>query len=89
MINYFRPLLLFLGTIFAISTLQWLLMIIYHHYCLDQTVYGIFKNMITMGNPICNSLNKIQSILLDHYLVYVAAGILSVSSYISNFINNI
>ena len=60
MIKVFKPIFIFLGTLFMVSSVQWLLMLIYHNYCLDTSVYGIITNMVSMGGPVCQSLNKIQ-----------------------------
>ena len=88
-IKYCKPLFIFTGTIISLSSIHWLLMLIYHYYCLDKTVFGIFTNMVYMGNPICASINKIQSLLVDQYLIYIGAGIIALSSWVSSTINNI
>ena len=86
-IKYCKPLFIFTGTLISLSSIHWLLVLIYHYYCLDRTVYGIITNMVYMGNPICASINKIQSILLDQYLLYISAGLITLTTWISNVIN--
>ena len=62
--NLFFPILQFVGICMLISSIQWFILMIYNYYCLDKTMFGFVTNIITLGSPICNALNKIQSTLL-------------------------
>lgn len=82
----FYPILQFVGICMLISSIQWGTLMIYNQYCLDKTMFGFFTNIITLGSPICNALNKIQSTLSDYYITYIGVGILGLTSWVRGFL---
>lgn len=83
---FFSPLLYFIGVCLLISSFQWSILMIYNYYCLDKSMLGFFTNIFTLGSPICNAMNRIQSTLSDYYITYIGIGILGLISWINGFL---
>ena len=71
----------FLGTIFTISTIQWLSIEFYTYFCHDNTLLGFVKNMFYMGSPVCVFVNNIQTALMNHYILIWAGAATSIIAF--------
>ena len=78
--------IIFVGTLFLISLVQWLIVLVYHTYCLDRTFYGFITNMVTIGGPLCQALNRIQLTLSENYIAYLGVGLVTLFSGINRML---
>ncbi len=77
-----KPVFLFVITVFSVSTLQWCCIQFMAHFCHELTLWGLVKNIFTLGSPICNFVNHIQIKLTDHYILIWVTAISVIISYI-------
>lgn len=82
----FFPLIKFMSFCLIMSSIQWIIIMIYNHYCLDSSIYGIVTNIFTLGSPICSSLNKIQTFISDSYITFFGGGILLFTGWVNNLL---
>ena len=68
--------LTFIGTIYGLSSLSWLLSQFYSWSCAPSTLSGFLLMPIQMGSPVCQFTNFIQYELGKHYIgMWIAAGV--------------
>ena len=87
MFRIIKAFLIFLVTVFSLSTFQWLCVQFLNYFCYDFTLFGIIKNMFTLGSPICNTLNHIQLQLMDNYVLVWVGSVTLFISFVTNLIN--
>jgi len=66
---FLKSFFIFVGTIFTISTVQWLCMIFLNKFCHFPTPWGLVTNLFTLGSPICVFINNVQTFLMNHYML--------------------
>lgn len=49
--------------------IHWLLIRIYVNYCSINSFYGLIYNMITLGSPLCQTINYIQYTMSQQYII--------------------
>jgi len=76
------PVLIFASTIFTISSIQWIAMKFIVNFCYDDSLWGLFTNMFTLGSPICLFVNNIQIMLTNHYIIVWTGAAAAVITYI-------
>jgi hypothetical protein len=64
-----RKLALSLALVLSISFASWLIVRFMAHYCYPPGWSGPFVALLSMGNPVCHTLNTIQLKLADVYLI--------------------
>ena len=71
-----RFLLVVSSTIF----LHWALINSYVYFCAPPSIFGIFKTFLSLGSPVCHTVNMIQYELAKHYItIWTGAGITAVA----------
>jgi hypothetical protein len=70
-----RPLGIFLITILALSTAQWISVQFLASYCSPWGWYGPIANLLSLGSPVCHFVNKFQVALADHYITIWASAL--------------
>ena len=67
--NFSTPIMYFLGTIFILSFIQWISIQFLATYCSEWSIFGPIKNIMNLGSPFCNFINKLQISIVDHYII--------------------
>ena len=73
---------IFISTIFAISSIQWLAMKFIVNFCYDDSLWGLIKNMFTLGSPVCIFVNNIQTTLMNQYIMIWAGAATALITFI-------
>lgn len=81
-----KTLMTFTITIFTLSILHWILIYIYVNYCIDLSLYGIIKNVVSLGSPVCNFINHIQLELNKQYTSFWLSSVITVTTFIVSFL---
>lgn len=68
MISFMRPILMFIGTILLVSTIQWLGIQFLSQYCAPYSWFGPIYNLLSLGSPLCHFINHVQVSLADYYI---------------------
>jgi hypothetical protein len=63
-----RPILVFIGTILLVSTIQWLGVQFLATYCGPYSWLGPIYNLLSLGSPLCHFVNHVQVALADYYV---------------------
>ena len=74
-VKMIRPLGVFLGTILALSTVQWACVQFLATYCSTWGWTGPIINLLSLGSPVCHFVNKFQVALADHYIMIWASAL--------------
>lgn len=80
-----KPFIKFMFTIFAVSFMHWVLVRIMSSYCSPPGFLGPFVNMVTMGSPICQSINNLQLNLTNYYIIVLGTAMTMLCNWIYNF----
>lgn len=81
---YFKKFTAFFSSIIILSTIHWFSMLLYNKYCYDPTIFGILKNIFSIGSPFCMFFNKIQFNIAEYYIVYIMTICSLIITWISN-----
>lgn len=69
--------------------LHWSLINSYVYFCAPPTIIGLFKTFLSLGSPVCHTLNMIQFELAKHYVtIWTGAGIAAVAWGVKLLTNN-
>lgn len=56
--------------------LHWFLVNSYVYFCAPATIFGVFKTFLSLGSPVCHTVNLLQFELAKHYItIWTGAGI--------------
>ena len=66
--------LIFISTMFIVSSLQWGAVQIYASQCIRSGFWGLLTNPITLGSPFCQFTNHVQIALADYYITIWASA---------------
>ena len=56
--------------------LHWFLVNSYVYFCAPATIFGAFKTFLSLGSPVCHTVNLLQYELAKHYItIWTGAGI--------------
>ena len=66
--NYFSTIMKFTFIVCFLSVLHWTLVTLYISWCYKPGLWGAVTNIFTVGSPICLALNRIQSLISDHFI---------------------
>lgn len=66
--KYFSTILKFTLIVSFLSILHWTLVTLYISWCYKPGLFGAITNIFTVGSPICLALNRIQSLISDHFI---------------------
>lgn len=73
-------LLKFVSVVFITVFLHWALVNVYVYFCCPPTVFGALKTFISLGSPLCNTINLVQYEVAKHYItIWTGAGIATVA----------
>ena len=74
--------IIFGSTVFAVSSIQWLAMKFIMKFCYDDSLWGLVRNMFTLGSPICIFVNNIQTTLMNQYIMIWAGAATALITFI-------
>ena len=74
--NYFSTIIKFTFVVCFLSVLHWTLVTLYISWCYKPGVWGAVTNIFTVGSPICLALNRIQSLISDHFIGLFVSSII-------------
>ena len=66
--SYFSTIIKFTVIVCFLSVLHWTLVSLYITLCYKPGILGAITNIFTVGSPICLALNRIQSLISDHFI---------------------
>ena len=66
--KYFSTMLKFTLIVSFLSILHWTFVTLYISWCYKSGLFGAITNIFTVGSPICLALNRIQSLISDHFI---------------------
>lgn len=69
-----KPVGIFLLTILAISTLNWAGIHFMATHCATWGWLGPFRNLLSLGSPVCMFVNHVQVALADYYITIWASA---------------
>lgn len=73
--NYFSTILKFTLIVCFLSILHWTLVTLYISWCYKPGIFGAITNIFTVGSPICIALNRIQSLISDHFIALFISSV--------------
>jgi hypothetical protein len=79
-----KAIITFCLIICATTTMHWLLVQSYSHWCAPFTPWGLVGTLFTLGSPLCQFINHVQYELAKHYIVVWASAAVAIVVYISN-----
>ena len=60
--------------------IHWILVNSYVYFCAPLTLFGAFKTFISLGSPVCHTINMFQFELAKHYVtIWTGAGIAAIA----------
>lgn len=68
-----KPIAIFITTSFIISSVQWASIHFMVMYCSQWGLAGLFKNIFSLGSPVCTFINHVQVALADYYITIWAS----------------
>ena len=81
-----KPVLIFLLTIVAISTLNWIGIQFLATHCATWGWLGPVKNLLSLGSPLCMFVNKVQMEVAQYYItIWTSAAVATVTWITSRF----
>lgn len=66
--NYSMIIVKFTIIVCLLSIIHWVLVTMYISWCYNPGIWGAITNIFTVGSPICLALNRIQSLISDHFI---------------------
>ena len=81
-----KPAGIFLGTIFAISTIQWICIQLLATFCSTWGILGPLYNVLSLGSPMCQFVNHVQVTLSDNYITIWAGAVMSILAMLKKYI---
>ena len=79
-----KPVGVFLLTILAVSTLNWLGIQFLATYCATWGWLGPIKNLLSLGSPLCMFVNRVQMELAQYYITIWATAALGTITWITS-----
>ncbi len=81
-----KSILWFVFIISLLSFVHWGLVQFMATYCSPWGIYGPIINIVTIGSPLCQSVNYLQLKFTEHYMTIWGAAIASISTwFLANF----
>lgn len=74
--NYFSTIMKFTAIVCFLSIIHWTLVTLYITWCYKPGFWGAVTNIFTVGSPICLALNRIQSLISDHFIGLFVSSII-------------
>ena len=60
--------------------IHWILVNSYVYFCAPPTLFGAFKTFLSLGSPVCHTINMFQFELAKHYVtIWTGAGIAAIA----------
>jgi len=60
--------------------IHWVLINSYVYFCAPPSLFGAFKTFISLGSPVCYTINMFQFELAKHYVtIWTGAGIAAIA----------
>ena len=84
--NIAKPTGIFLGTVLAITTIQWICIQLLATFCSTWGIFGPIYNILSLGSPMCQFVNHVQITLSDNYVTLCAGAVLSVVAVFKKYI---
>ena len=80
-----NPIVVFIGSIFMVSLVQWFGVRFMANYCHPPGLLGMVFNPINLGSPACLAVNNVQLGLANHYVaLWAGAATFCIAWLISN-----
>ena len=87
-VSLFRPLGMFIATVFSIASIQWLCQQFLAHWCHRSGFWGFVSNALSLGSPVCLAANNISAGLANHYIsIWSGAATFCLTWIISNIVS--
>lgn len=83
--RYSKIILRFTFVVCFLSVIHWSLVTLYFSWCYQQGVWGAVTNIFTVGSPICMALNRIQSLISDHFIGIFISSIVGFNTALQSF----
>ena len=84
-----RTIMVFTGTCFMISAIQWMCIQFLAKWCHTSGLFGFLFNSITLGSPSCYFVNQVQLCLCNHYItIWSSAGIACITWTMSTHVSS-
>ena len=78
-----KPILIFVATMFIVSSVQWACIRLYASHCAGTGWYGFLTNALTLGSPMCQFINHVQIALADYYVTIWASAATAAITWVS------
>ena len=82
------PILIFLGTVYAVSTTSWLFTQVYSAMCAPFTFWGLITMPIKMASPLCHIIHYLQLEASKFYVGYFIAAAASIVTFLTGLLKN-
>ena len=66
--SYLKLLGKFAMFVCCLSIIHWTIITLYISWCYKPGIWGSFVNIFTVGTPICQALNRIQTLISEHFV---------------------
>ena len=76
----------FLLTVFSVSTIQWTCVQFMATFCSTWGWFGPITNMVTLGSPVCHTVNKVQIGLAEHYMTIWISAVFACLAVLNGFV---